>query len=167
MTSSRYMRLRIVQVSLSLSFRRSLFGQPWAVPAPVAGHEPVGLFRSPGPRLVPDHIGWVVEQRRSDPPALFDHVLPGEVGAVTYERGLEQPLVGGGTLAPLLGELQVELDRGRAGHIGAMRIEDHPDPRGGIDLENDLARLGAPAPRQRDEMHARRVPEGQAELGLR
>ena len=63
---------------------------------------------------------------------------------------------------PSAGELHVELDPGGARGIRPVRREDRPDPGGGIELDDDLVRLGEGEP----EAEPRRMLEHDADLGL-
>jgi hypothetical protein len=110
-------------------------------------------------------LPWEVEQRLNDPPALLDHVLAGEVTGVADQGGVEQHLVGGGSLAALLGELHLEVDLGGAAAVGSLGVEHHADPRVGVDTEDQLAGLRAAA-RLADEGQARCVAKDEPQLGL-
>jgi len=106
-----------------------------------------------------------VEQRLHDPPRLLDPVLAGEAGALPDQCGVEQHLVRGRPLAPLVGELHVEGDRLGLRGVGAVRIEDHSNPRRGIQLDHELVRLRARV--QHSEAEPRRALEDEPDLGLR
>src|SRR5205085_2375834 len=114
----------------------------------------------------PGEAEVVIEQRLHDPPCLLDHVLAREVRAVAVERGLQEHLVRRGSLAALRRELHVELDHRRTRLIGAMGVEQDPDPRSRIDPEHDLAGL-RPAAAHLDEVDSGRVLEDQPKFGLR
>jgi hypothetical protein len=86
--------------------------------------------------------------------------------AVAEQRGVQQDLVRGRSLAALLRELHVERDLVRPRPVGPVGIEDHPDAGLRIDLEDDLIRPRTAVARI-DDVHARRMLEPQAQLGLR
>src|SRR5215211_576193 len=84
-----------------------------------------------------------VEQRLHHPPGLLDAVLAGEAGAVALHGGVQEHLVGGGALAALLGELHVEADLLGGGRVGALGVDQQPDPGGGVEPDDELVGLGA------------------------
>ncbi len=109
---------------------------------------------------------WLLQQRLEDPPGLLDAILTGEARAVPTHRVEQQHLVGGGGLPALLGELHVERDRLGAAEVGAVRVEDHARAGRGIELDDELVRLGA-AMCMPHEAEAGRVAEDGPQLGLR
>ena len=46
------------------------------------------------------------------------------------------------SLAALLGELEVELDAPGPAHVGAVGVDDQPDPCRRVELDHELVRLG-------------------------
>src|SRR4051794_3572240 len=74
---------------------------PGAAPSPVCGDQLVGLRRAPGARRISLHRRRLIQQWLDDTPGLLDAVLAHEVGAVPLQRGLQQHLVGGRSLAAL------------------------------------------------------------------
>ena len=87
---------------------------------------------------------------------------------VADHRRVQQHLVRRRALAALQRELHVELDRRRAGDVRAVRVDDQPDPRRRVELDDELVRLRvAVAVRERGEAELRRVLEHEPELGLR
>src|SRR3989440_13070087 len=108
----------------------------------------------------------IVEQRFEDAPGLFDAVLSREAHAVTPYRVEQQHLVRRRSLSSLLGKLDVEMDRLGTLTVGAMGVEDQARARRGVQLDDDLVWLRAPAfvP---EEAETGRMAEHGAQLCLR
>ena len=90
----------------------ALTRQPWLAPGAEPGDYPIGLRRPPGAGLIAVDRGRRIKQRCNHAPGLLDAVLPGEVGAVADQRGVEQDLVRRRVLAALGGEFHIQIDRG-------------------------------------------------------
>jgi hypothetical protein len=84
----------------------------------------------------------LVQQRLHDSPRLLHAVLPSEARAVTDQRRMQQHLVRSWARTALLCKLHVELDRGGSDPVGPVRVENQPDPRRRVELDDELVRLG-------------------------
>ena len=145
------------------SLAHSAIQGPCQLPWPAT--RALALLGAPRAGRVGVHRRRGIQQRLEHPPRLLDGVLAREAHRVADERRVQEHLVRRRALASLLGELDVELDAARPAHVGPVRVDDQPDARARIELDDELVRLGHP--RLREDLEPRRVLEDEPELGLR